>query len=67
MREIHRGEVEYAVVEGVNKIGHAMGLKTIAEFVERDTSLELLTEIGVDFAQGYGISEPKPFLRSRAA
>ncbi|ERT03928.1 diguanylate cyclase domain protein [Lyngbya aestuarii BL J] len=60
VKEIHRNQVEYAVVESVNKIGHAMGVKTIAEFIEQDTSIELLREIGVDFAQGYGINQPQP-------
>ncbi len=60
VKEIHRNKVEYAVLESVNKIGHAMGLKTIAEFIEQDTSIELLREIGVDFAQGYSINQPQP-------
>ena len=37
-----------------------MGMRTIAEFVENDETLELLREIGVDYAQGYGIDRPKP-------
>jgi EAL domain-containing protein (putative c-di-GMP-specific phosphodiesterase class I) len=38
-----------------------MGLKTIAEFVENDAILAELKKIGVDYGQGYGIGEPKPF------
>jgi len=38
-----------------------MGLKTIVEFVENDAILEILTNIGVDYAQGYGIHKPSPF------
>lgn len=52
--------IERAMVEAVNKIGQAMGIKTIAEFVEDDAILNLLEEIGVDFAQGYGIAYPAP-------
>ena len=37
-----------------------MGKKTIAEFVEDDEVLEILREIGVDFAQGYGIGKKIP-------
>ena len=44
----------------INQIGHAMGKKTIAEFVENETILEKLREIGVDYAQGYGIGRPVP-------
>ncbi|MEB3280180.1 MAG: EAL domain-containing protein [Lyngbya sp.] len=60
VKDIHQMQVEYAVVESVNNIGHVMGLKTIAEFVENQTTVELLTKIGVDFAQGYGIAQPQP-------
>jgi EAL domain-containing protein (putative c-di-GMP-specific phosphodiesterase class I) len=38
-----------------------MGIETIAEFVENDAVLGRLAEIGVDYAQGYGISVPGPF------
>ena len=36
-----------------------MGKRTIAEFVENDAILARLREIGVDYAQGYGISRPQ--------
>jgi diguanylate cyclase (GGDEF)-like protein len=54
-----------AMVEAINHIGHVMGKKTIAEFVENDKILALLHEIGVDCAQGYGVAKPKPFFASR--
>ena len=41
-------------------MAHFMGKRTIAEYVESDEILEKLREIGVDFAQGYGIERPKP-------
>jgi len=37
-----------------------MGKKTIAEYVEDDEVLEILREIGVDFAQGFGIEKKMP-------
>jgi len=37
-----------------------MGKKTIAEFVENDAIKEQLQQLGVDFAQGYGIAKPCP-------
>ncbi len=49
---------DLAVVISINQIGHAMGKKTIAEFVENEAILEKLREIGVDYAQGYGIGRP---------
>jgi len=54
--------IDSAMVEAINRIGHVMGKRTIAEFVESDDVLASLRRIGVDYAQGYAISKPKPFL-----
>lgn len=37
-----------------------MGKKTIAEFVENQEILDILKQLGVDYAQGYGIGKPVP-------
>ena len=50
--------VDRAMVEAIHRIGHVMGLETIAEFVESEEILEALREIGVDYAQGYAIGRP---------
>lgn len=52
--------VDYAMVQAINTVGHVMGIKTIAEYVENDAILEKLRELGVDYAQGYGIHKPCP-------
>jgi len=49
---------DYAVVRSINEIGHYMGKRTIAEYVETGEVLDRLKEIGVDFAQGYHIAKP---------
>ena len=51
---------DLAVVRSINEIGHYMGKQIIAEFVESDEILSQIKEIGVDFAQGYGIEKPQP-------
>jgi diguanylate cyclase (GGDEF)-like protein/PAS domain S-box-containing protein len=53
---------DYALVKSINEIGHIMGKKTIAEFVENNLILEKLKEIGVNYAQGYGIGKPEPII-----
>ncbi len=60
VKDIKTNPSDYAVVKSINEIGHFMGKKTIAEFVEDDEVLEILREIGVDFAQGYGIEKKRP-------
>ena len=47
-----------AIVDSISCIAQVMGIKTIAEFVENDQILQILAEIGVDYAQGYGIGKP---------
>jgi diguanylate cyclase (GGDEF)-like protein/PAS domain S-box-containing protein len=54
--------IDHAIVEAVTQIGHVMKLKTIAEWVENEATLLALKAIGVDFAQGFGISKPELFL-----
>lgn len=54
--------IDRAVVESINQIGHDLHMRTIAEFVESEAILSALTEIGVDYAQGSLIAEPRPVL-----
>ncbi len=58
VRDIADNPADYAVVRSINEIGHYMGKKTIAEYVEDQKILDSLKEIGVDFAQGYQVSKP---------
>jgi EAL domain-containing protein (putative c-di-GMP-specific phosphodiesterase class I) len=46
------------IVLAVNNIAHALGMKTMAEFVETPPTLAALREMGVDFAQGYAVGRP---------
>lgn len=62
VRQMIENPVDAAFVEAINQIGQALGLKTIAEFVENEAILERLRQMGVGYAQGYGIAEPCPLL-----
>lgn len=50
--------VDFEVVRAIHQIGKVMGKQTIAEFVEDDATLNVLDEIGVDFAQGFVLGRP---------
>jgi len=52
--------IDHAMVAAINEVGHVMGIKTIAEYVENDQIIKKLKEINVDFGQGYGIEQPMP-------
>lgn len=60
VRDMVTDAVDHAMVEAINRIGHVMGIQTVAEFVENDAILEQLRQLGVDYAQGYGIHKPAP-------
>lgn len=47
------------IVETINRLGHFLGMKTIAEFVENEAIFNRLKELGVDYAQGYWIATPQ--------
>lgn len=50
--------IDQAMVQSMNQVAHALGKKTIAEFVENEQTLELLRHYGVDYAQGYHCGRP---------
>jgi len=58
IRGIAVDEVDRVMVESINQVGHAMKLKTIAEFVEDQPTMDILLEIGVDYVQGNFVYEP---------
>ncbi len=59
VKDIVDDPIDYAMVKSINEIGQVMGMKTIAEFVENDKIKAILSEVGVDYAQGYGIAKPQ--------
>ena len=62
VQTIDESLVSYTMVESINSIGHVMGMKTIGEFVKNPEIMRKLTELGVDYGQGYHIAEPVPLL-----
>lgn len=63
VRDIASNPVDRSMVEAIHHIGHQMGLKTVAEYVESEQTLQLLKEVGVDYVQGNGIHAPEPLER----
>ena len=60
VKDIAIDSVSYSIVASINQVGHTLGLKTIAEFVEDEAIFNKLEEIGVDYVQGYYIDKPQP-------
>jgi diguanylate cyclase (GGDEF)-like protein/PAS domain S-box-containing protein len=60
VRDLANDPVNRSLVGNINDIGHLLGKYTIAEHAENDSALDYLRKLGVDYAQGYGISRPVP-------
>ena len=50
--------VDQAMVESMNQVAHALGKVTVAECVENEETLQLLTEMGIDLVQGNYLGHP---------
>ena len=60
VRDMLNDPTDFAMVEAIARIGHVMGLKTIAEYVESEAIMHRLADLGVDYVQGFGIHRPEP-------
>ncbi|MCB1800794.1 MAG: EAL domain-containing protein [Gammaproteobacteria bacterium] len=60
IQNIDRDPINRAMVESINSIGKKLGKRTVAEYVENDRIKQLLIEMNVDYAQGFGLHKPEP-------
>jgi diguanylate cyclase (GGDEF)-like protein/PAS domain S-box-containing protein len=63
VKEILHDPIDREMVRSINEIGHLTGKETIAEFAENPEIIEMLRSLGVDYAQGYGISTPQRVMK----
>jgi diguanylate cyclase (GGDEF)-like protein/PAS domain S-box-containing protein len=66
VKEILHDPIDREMVRSINEIGHLTGKKTIAEFAENTEIITMLRGMGIDYAQGYGVAEPKLVTRAVA-
>jgi diguanylate cyclase (GGDEF)-like protein/PAS domain S-box-containing protein len=59
--------IDREMVRSINEIGHLTGKRTIAEWAENAEIIEVLRGLGVDYAQGYGVSQPQKVQRAAIA
>ena len=60
VRHIGSSALDRGIVTAINQIAHIMGMETVAEFVEDESTVTVLGAIGVDYLQGYHIGRPQP-------
>jgi len=60
IKEVVVNKDDQAVVHSTIELAHNLGLSVVAEGVENEAALELLTQLGCDTIQGFLISRPLP-------
>jgi len=60
IKDILHDAQSYDFVRSITEVGHCLGMKVIAEFVESKNMFHMLREAKVDYLQGYTIGEPEP-------
>ena len=57
--DMNRHPANVAIVEAIVSLARNLGMKTIAEWAEDSATVQTLTEIGVDYVQGYVVARPQ--------
>jgi len=65
VRDLDKDPLHTAAVRCFVDVAKVVGVRTVAEFVEHPSVMIHLTELGVDFAQGYLVHQPEPLTRLR--
>jgi EAL domain-containing protein (putative c-di-GMP-specific phosphodiesterase class I) len=60
IRDITENRISESMVAAITQVAKVMELQTVAEYVENKKTKKFITELGVDFAQGYFTGRPKP-------
>jgi diguanylate cyclase (GGDEF)-like protein len=60
VRDLETSDLSNAVIRSITDIAQVLNKTTIAEHCETEPMRKKLHELGVDYAQGYGIHRPQP-------
>ncbi|MDO3380082.1 two-component system response regulator [Geoalkalibacter halelectricus] len=60
IRHLDRDPIDQVLVKSICEVATNLGKQTIAEFVHNDVVLNLVTQLGIDYAQGFHIGQPQP-------
>jgi PAS domain S-box/diguanylate cyclase (GGDEF) domain len=66
VRELPGSPTDQLIVRALVQVCEGLGIKTIAEFVTDQATMDMVRELGVDFAQGYHLGKPEPVAALRA-
>lgn len=58
IRDIESDRINIEIVRSITQVADVLGLKTVAEFVERESTASILASLDIDYVQGYGVGQP---------
>ncbi len=67
IRDITDNRISESMVAAITQVAKVMELETVAEYVESEETRKLITELGVDYAQGHSVGKPIPLQEALAA
>jgi len=67
IRNLPHNASDRAMVSAIQQVARAVGIQTIAEFIENEETIAVLREIGIDYGQGHAIHVPEPLTRGDLA
>ncbi|MFW5451123.1 MAG: putative bifunctional diguanylate cyclase/phosphodiesterase [Methylophagaceae bacterium] len=57
--DLESDPIDQVLVQSMIDIAHSLGKKTVAEYVEHQSTMDLLKSYGIDYIQGYLVGKPK--------
>jgi diguanylate cyclase (GGDEF)-like protein/PAS domain S-box-containing protein len=66
VRDLPDSPADQLIVKALVDVCEGLGIKTVAEFVTDQPTMDIVRELGVDFAQGYHLGKPEPVSALRA-
>ncbi|MBC7780727.1 MAG: EAL domain-containing protein, partial [Proteobacteria bacterium] len=66
VRDMLDDPMDCAIVDSIARIGHVLGIHTVAQGVEDVSTAEKLKALGIDYAQGNQFGAPRPLIEAGA-
>jgi EAL domain-containing protein (putative c-di-GMP-specific phosphodiesterase class I) len=63
IRDIHENRIHHTLVKGIREIAEVLNVATIAEFVETAEIVDSITDLKIEYMQGYHCGSPRPALQ----
>jgi diguanylate cyclase (GGDEF)-like protein/PAS domain S-box-containing protein len=60
IKKLDSDPINRSLVKSMNEVAHTLGKRTVAEFVVNAAVLQIVRDLGIDYAQGWHVCEPGP-------